>query len=55
LQLIRNPNCALASIIPAWPPGGTRSGPTNITVNLPRAAEARDVTRVLNRWARVNG
>lgn len=27
----------------------------NLTVNLPRAAEAREVTRVLSRWRRVNG
>lgn len=32
-----------------------RSPSTSVTVNLPRAAEARDVVRVLDRWVRVNG
>lgn len=30
-------------------------GVTNVTVNLPRAAEARDVLRSINRWDRNNG
>lgn len=30
-------------------------GTTNVTVNMPRAADGRDVTRALDRWVRVNG
>lgn len=45
-------------------PGAATTGPTQqaaapttnrITVNLPRAAEARDVVAALDRWTRVNG
>jgi hypothetical protein len=31
------------------------ASPTNVTVNMPRAADARDVTGALDRWARTNG
>lgn len=33
----------------------TSRGTTNVQINLPRAAEARDVVRVVERWSRVNG
>lgn len=31
------------------------TGTTNVTVNLPRVVSARETTRALDRWARVNG
>jgi len=46
---IRNPVTGGSTPTPMMAPTN------NITVNLPRAAGARDVTAALTRWARVNG
>jgi predicted transcriptional regulator len=35
--------------------GGGRSTGVNVVVNLPRAAEGRDVTAAIDKWARVDG